>query len=293
MKNQSINFPKTQDTLNPTVLKKIVEAAVIEDLDGVGDITTLSIMEEDRQHVTAKIIAKEPGVICGVEVVDKVYGMISSMGEVSIDTHFSDGDSVVCGDEVITLRGSASAILSGERTALNFLGFMSGIASKVREYAALLAGTPTRILDTRKTIPGLREVQKYAVHCGGGNNHRLGLFDMILLKENHIAVAGGITNAVRKAQSLYSGVVIEVEVETLDQVKEAVATAADILMLDNMDNEMIAEALEIVQNEKYIEVSGNITGERLKSLGQLGVDFISMGELTHTVKPLDLSLLIR
>lgn len=288
---QTVDFPKRIQSIDPLLLDSIISLAIREDLGTLGDITTQALLERLEKTVSAEIIAKEDGVICGVEVLREVYKRISTGLEVT--TMKYDGETVHSGDVIVHLSGKPSWITSGERVALNFLGLMSGVATKTRKYARLLEGTPTRLLDTRKTLPGLREFQKYAVLTGGGCNHRIGLYDMVLIKENHIAAVGSISRAVELAKRSFPETVVEIEVESMEQVAEALKTEADVVMLDNMDNSMVEKAFSLLKGKKLVEVSGNITEERLSTLGKIGVDFVSMGALTHTVKPLDISLLIK
>lgn len=285
-----IDFPKRMDKIPPIQMKKIVDLSIEEDIGREGDITSRSIL--GRMHIdsNAVILAKEEGVICGTDIVKYVYSLIDKT--LKLDVLITDGSAVKSKDIIIKIEGNAGSITRGERTALNFLGLLSGVSTKVNRLTGLIKNYNTKLLDTRKTIPGLRALQKYAVYKGGGFNHRIGLYDMILIKENHITSSGGITNAVSLAKAMYPGIVIETEVETLDQVKEALQTKTDIIMLDDMDNETVKKALLIIDNEKYVEVSGNVDEKRLVELAQIGVDYVSMGALTHTVKPLDISLLI-
>ncbi len=290
MSNKKIDFPKNITSIRPGLLERIVDLAISEDLGSSGDITSQSLFKDQTKIVSAKIIAKEEGIVCGLDILKYVYSRIDT--SVTVEPYKTDGDIVKKGNVISKISGKALSITMGERIALNFLGMLSGISTKVNRLVKLVHGYPVKLLDTRKTMPGLRELQKYAVNVGGGCNHRLGLYDMILIKENHIFAAGGITEAVRAARANFPDKVIEVETETLDQVKEAMGTDADIIMLDNMNNGMVNEALKIINSGKYTEVSGNIDEKRLVELAGSGVDYISMGSLTHTVKPLDISLLI-
>jgi nicotinate-nucleotide pyrophosphorylase (carboxylating) len=292
-KKQGIDFPKRIERLSDSMMKSVVRLAIIEDLDGRGDITTTSLFAGLNEiSRTGRILAKESGIICGTYIAARVYSMVSSSISIDVEHHKKDGDYVEKGDTILVIKGKPSAITTGERIALNFLGLLSGVSTKVNRYVKLLDGSPTKLLDTRKTLPGLREMQKYAVATGGGYNHRVGLYDMILIKDNHIATLGSVKRAVELAKKAYPMVPIEIETSTMEQVAEAVETEADILMLDNMDNTRVREAMKIIDGAKHIEVSGNIDEKRLKELGDIGVDFVSMGELTHTVKNLNLTLLI-
>ncbi len=294
MSKPKIDFPKKIESLSSIQLSQLIALAVQEDLKCAGDVTTQSLFQgiEQKSVKTARIVAKESGVICGLPVVEQVYHMIGGKNEYKIEFYKMDGEKISRGEVAARISAVPSLLTVGERIALNFLGLMSGIATKAHELSAILKGSGVRLLDTRKTIPGFRELSKYAVSKGGGFNHRLGLNDMILIKENHISAVGSVSEAVRRARDTHPELVVEIEVENLEQVGEALDTSADILMLDNMNDEIVKKAVDMVADRKYLEVSGNVTPERLKSIATLGVDFVSMGALTHTVRPLDLSMLI-
>ena len=274
-----------KDIKLPDDIAITVGSAIKEDLGG-GDITA-SLIPED-QTACATVISREAAVLCGTAWFDEVFKQIDPT--VAIAWHQSDGDTLVPDHPVCRLKGTARSLLSGERTALNFLQLLSGTATTTRRYAGLLQGTQTRLLDTRKTIPGLRSAQKYAVACGGGCNHRMGLFDAILIKENHIEAAGSITQAIRLARSLHDHV--EVEVEDLDQLQLALAAGADRIMLDNFSLEGIAAAVRLTDGRAQLEVSGGIEADLLQSLGATGVDFISVGALTKNVHAIDFTMRI-
>ena len=267
-----------------------VAAALREDLGGQitadNDITA-NLIAPDTQ-ATATIITREPATICGVQWVNETFSQIDN--HLVVDWQVSDGDEVQPDTTLVTISGTARSILTAERTALNFLQTLSGTATVTRRYTQLLAGSGTKILDTRKTLPGLRLAQKYAVKCGGGENHRIGLFDAYLIKENHIYACGSIANAVSTAKSTHPDKPVEVEVENMDELQQALDAGADIIMLDNFTNEQIQRAVSLNQGKSKLEVSGNITDERLSSLATLGVDFISSGALTKHVQAIDLSL---
>ena len=235
------------------------------------------------------MICKQDGIICGLQVFERVFSLLDASTEVTF--YAEDGDEVKNGQLLAKLRGDIRVLLCGERTALNYLQRMSGIATYTHEVSALLNGTKTKLLDTRKTTPNNRIFEKYSVRVGGGNNHRYNLSDGVLLKDNHIGAAGSVTAAVTMAKE-YAPFVrkIEVEVETLDMVKEAVEAGADIIMLDNMSHEQIGEALEIIDGRAETEVSGNVTRENIAKLTDLGVDYISSGALTHSAPIMDISL---
>lgn len=271
-------------------LRRAVAAALAEDLGQqnaeLGDITA-SLIPAGQQAV-ATIITREDCVLCGSGFVNEVFLQLGN--EVSIQWHATDGDRLSANSLICTLQGPARALLTGERTALNFLQLLSGTATTTAHYVRYLAGSNTRLLDTRKTLPGLRFAQKYAVSCGGGLNHRFGLFDAFLIKENHIAAAGSISQAVQQARQNFPGKPVEVEVENLDELKQALTAGADIIMLDNFSTPEIRQAVLLNQGRAKLEVSGNITSERLGELAATGVDFISSGALTKHVQAIDLSM---
>ncbi len=268
-------------------LNDLIEKALKEDV-GTGDITTLSTIPADKT-ITGRFIAKESGILCGVDVVRAVFAFVDP----SIELNFSykDGDKIVKGEVIATVSGLARSILTGERLALNLLQHMSGVATRTGEAVEKVQGTHARIADTRKTTPGLRVLEKYAVKCGGGSNHRFNLADGVLIKDNHIEAAGGITAAVEMARkNIPHTLKIEVEVETFEQLNEALAAGADIIMLDNMSNEDMKKAVEIVNGRAITEASGNMGEKDLRAVAETGVDLISIGALTHSVKALDISL---
>ncbi|AXR07475.1 carboxylating nicotinate-nucleotide diphosphorylase [Salinimonas sediminis] len=267
-----------------------VRTALMEDLGGTlapdNDITANLIAANKLARAT--IITREAATICGVQWVTQAFALIDA--NVELTWHVADGDVVTANTTLVSLQGNARSILTAERTALNFLQTLSGTATVTAYYASLLAGSPTRILDTRKTLPGLRLAQKYAVSCGGGTNHRIGLFDAYLIKENHIFACGSIAQAVAKAKATHADKPVEVEVENLEELQQALTAGADIVMLDNFSNEQIESAVALNKGQSKLEVSGNVTDERLQSLAKIGVDFISSGALTKHVQAIDLSL---
>lgn len=265
----------------------LILQALREDISS-EDVSTNAVMPEPKLG-EVDLIVKQDGIIAGLEVFARVFELLDPNTKTEISV--KDGDQVSKGQKIAVVRGDIRTLLSGERTALNYLQRMSGIATYTHQVASLLEGTKTRLLDTRKTTPNNRIFEKYAVKVGGGNNHRYNLSDGVLLKDNHIGAAGSVTNAVKMAKA-YAPFVrkIEVEVETLAQVKEAVEAGADIIMLDNMDHETMREAMEIIAKKAEVEVSGNVTKENIARLTDLGVDFISSGALTHSSPILDLSL---
>lgn len=272
--------------INYLIVDEIINRALIEDIP-YGDITTNSIVSENSL-ATAKLICKEDGIICGLPIFNRVFELL---GEVEFTPLVKEGEKVSKGMLLGTLNGSTLKILSGERVALNILQRLSGIATITNKYVKEVSGLNTKVLDTRKTTPGLRYIEKYAVKIGGGENHRFSLSDGILLKDNHIAYAGGIKEAINSARNSTSFVrKIEVEVETKDQVIEAIAAGADIIMLDNMTPEMVGDMVKLINKQTTIECSGNITLETIRAYAEAGVDYISSGALTHSVKALDISL---
>jgi len=267
----------------------VIMLALREDI-GDGDITSEAVFREPRVGA-AEIVAKADGVFCGGEVLRCVYRHVDE--QVSVDILANDGDLVGPGDAVARLGGSVKSLLIGERTALNFLQRMSGIASATRRITSLLRGTGITVLDTRKTLPGFRLLDKYAVRTGGGGNHRFGLFDAVLIKDNHIDAAGGITEAVRRVRDAYGDrFTVEVEARDPEQATEAAALGVDVIMLDNMDKEAMRIAIDGIAGRAKIEVSGNLDEDRIGRLVDLGIDYFSIGALTHSVKAFDLSMRI-
>lgn len=266
--------------------KKLIELALKEDV-GSGDITTNNIVPSEIRR-KAKMIAKEDGVVAGLIVAKMVFQKLDPDLIWTEVAH--NGDKVKKGDVLAEFEASYRALLTGERTALNFLQRMSGIATMSSIYAEAVKDFQTVILDTRKTLPGFNKLDKYAVKLGGASNHRLGLHDMVMIKDNHIEVAGSITNAVNAVRGKVDlGIKIEVETTNLAQVQEAVDAKVDIIMLDNMDNETMRQAVKLIGGRAKTEASGNITLERLREVAATGVDFISIGALTHSVRALDIS----
>lgn len=275
--------------LHPLLYEEIVDRALREDI-GRGDLSAEATIPPDRMG-KARLIAKAPGRIAGLDVAAYAFRRIDPRLELEFVAH--DGDDVRSGDEVMHIRGWARSILSAERVALNFLQRLSGIATATAAAVRATEGTNTIIVDTRKTTPGLRVLEKYAVRVGGGRNHRYGLDDAVMIKENHITAAGGITAAVQAARS-YLGHMhkIEVEVETLAEVEEALAAGADAILLDNMDLETMSEAVRRIAGRAIVEASGGIRPETVADVARTGVDVISLGWITHSAPALDLSLLI-
>ncbi|SJZ52340.1 carboxylating nicotinate-nucleotide diphosphorylase [Selenihalanaerobacter shriftii] len=273
--------------LNKEEVLKIIDNALEEDL-WTGDITTEAIIDKSRQ-ITGTFLAKESGVIAGLEVVKMVFKKVDS--KLNFKFLIDEGTKVEAGEEIAEISGVASSILTGERLALNFLQRMSGIATKTAKYKKLVTDYDVRIVDTRKTTPGLRILEKYAVRIGGGSNHRLGLYDAVMIKDNHIRAVGGIKEAVKRAKAnIPHTMTVEVETEDLADVKEALEARADIIMLDNMSSKMMKEAVELIDGEAIVEASGGITNETIAEVAATGVDVISLGTLTHTINSLDISL---
>ncbi|RII25201.1 MAG: nicotinate-nucleotide diphosphorylase (carboxylating) [Geobacter sp.] len=272
-----------------TGLDRIVENALQEDIH-TGDITTLAVVPEPRP-ARARLIAKEPMVLAGIDVAARVFHLLDSA--VNFSPAFRDGDRLQSGDVLAEVEGDAAILLQGERVALNLLQRMSGVATLTARYVAAVEGTRARVVDTRKTTPGLRMLDKYAVRVGGGVNHRTGLYDGVLIKENHIAAAGGISEAVRRARAYIPHTMkIEVETESLAQVGEALAAQADIIMLDNMELDSMAEAVRLIAGRALVEASGGVNLETIRAIAGTGVDIISIGALTHSARAMDISMLL-
>lgn len=268
-----------------------VAHALREDLGGevnAGNDITAQLLPADS-HSHAVVITREDGVFCGKRWVEEVFIQLAG-DDVSLTWHVADGDLLTANQPLFELHGPSRVLLTGERTALNFVQTLSGVASVVRRYVDLLDGTHTQLLDTRKTLPGLRTALKYAVLCGGGANHRLGLSDAFLIKENHIIACGSVRKAVENAFWMHPDVPVEVEVENLEELDAALKAGADIIMLDNFDIEQMREAVRITNGQARLEVSGNVTFDTIREFAETGVDFISVGALTKHVQALDLSM---
>ena len=272
-------------TPTPQQISANVQAALSEDV-GDGDITAQLIPASAQAN--GRVITREPGVLCGRAWVDAVFNAVDP--DISLDWNKNDGDLLVADDVLFTLSGPARGLLTGERAALNFLQLLSGTASICHRYAALVAGTGVKLLDTRKTIPGLRIAQKYAVNCGGCHNHRVGLYDAFLIKENHISACGGIAQAVQTARQNAPGKTVEVEVESLAELEKALFARADRVMLDNFSLDDMRSAVAITAGRAQLEASGNVTDKTLLPIAETGVDYISIGALTKDCKALDLSM---
>ncbi|MDH5423543.1 MAG: carboxylating nicotinate-nucleotide diphosphorylase [Gammaproteobacteria bacterium] len=266
-------------------IESSVASALLEDI-GSGDVTGLLIPEDDISMAT--IISRDDATICGVDWVEEVFAQLNS--EVLIEWEVEDGEAVEAGQTLCSLSGNSRALLTGERTALNFLQTLSATATLSRTYADAVKGTDCKVLDTRKTLPGLRLAQKYAVSCGGCENHRIGLFDAILIKENHIAAAGGISKAVEDARFSNPDLSIEVEVENMAELQQALDAGADRIMLDNFTPEKIQNAITLTNKKAELEASGGITLKNIRQYAETGVDYISIGALTKDIQSVDLSM---
>lgn len=270
------------------IIERLVEAALAEDLGLIGDITTEATIPAGKT-ATCLIVARQAGVLAGIDVAAAAFRHLNSA--VSFESVKADGEALATGDVIATVKGDARAMLSAERVALNFMGRMSGIASQTQTYVNKIAGTKASIADTRKTTPGLRALEKYAVRAGGGINHRIGLFDAVLIKDNHVAIAGGIAPAIEAARTRAGHMVkIEVEVDTMDQLHEVLEHRVDAVLLDNMAPPMLREAVAIVDGRITTEASGGINFESIRAIAETGVDLISVGALTHSVTVLDIGL---
>lgn len=276
--------------LNKIYVDNLIKTALLEDIN-YCDVTTDYLIPAEQMG-KGKLVAKAEGILCGVEVAARVFELIDS--DIKIEILIKDGESVKYGDEIMRLEGRTASLLKGERTALNLIQHMSGIATAANQATKLVEGTNASIADTRKTLPGMRPLQKYAVMTGGAKNHRYNLSDAAMLKDNHIDAAGGITAAVTALRKKIGHMTkIEVETRNLDELKEALAVGADIIMLDNMSPELMKEAVAITNGRAVLEASGGITNETLRAVAESGVDIISIGALTHSVKAFDISMYIK
>jgi len=277
-----------EPTLDKVLLEPLVQAALVEDLGRRGDVTSQATIPAERQ-AKLQIRARQAGVICGMDVARLSFAAID--GQIEFVAQVQDGERVAAGTVLAIVSGNARHLLTAERTALNFLTHLSGIASATQQIVDSVAEYPAQITCTRKTIPGLRTLQKYAVRCGGGRNHRLGLDDAILIKDNHIAIAGDIQTAIKQAQDFAGHLIpIEVEVDTLEQLQLALDAGVSLVLLDNMSPDTLSEAVAMCQGRAQTEASGSITPETVQAAAKTGVDFIAMGYLTHSTKALDIGL---
>jgi nicotinate-nucleotide pyrophosphorylase (carboxylating) len=275
--------------LSPLAIDEAVQRALNEDLGRAGDVTSIATIPEATQ-ARAVLIARQAGVIAGLPLAVAVFQKLSP--DINIQPHFRDGGTVASGLHVLTISGPARAVLAGERTALNFVGRLSGIATLTSDYVRHTAGTKLRICCTRKTTPGLRALEKYAVRCGGGFNHRFGLDDAILIKDNHVAVAGGVRPVLQRARAHVGHLVkIEIEVDTMAQLREVLDSGlADVVLLDNMDIATLAEAVKLADGRVVLEASGGITLQSIAKIASTGVDYVSAGALTHSAPNFDVAL---
>ena len=279
---------KKEPALDEVLLKPLVEAALIEDLGRRGDVTSQATIPVDLQ-AQLEIKTRQAGVICGMDLARLSFALVDQ--QIEFSAYVNDGESVAAGTVLATVRGNARHPLTAERTALNFMTHLSGIASATKTIVDSVAAYPAQITCTRKTIPGLRVVQKYAVRCGGGRNHRLGLDDAILIKDNHIAIAGDIKTAIRHAQEFAGHLIpIEVEVDTLEQLEQALEAGVSLVLLDNMSPDVLSQAVTMCKGRAKTEASGGITPTTVQAVAKTGVDFIAMGYLTHSTTALDIGL---
>ncbi len=275
--------------LNRIYVDELIKTALLEDINYIDTTTDYLIPEEQEDE--AKFLAKADGVLCGIEVALRVFTLLQP--DFQYEVYINDGEQVKKGDIIAKVKGKTRTILKGERTALNLLQHMSGIASMTNRIVKIVEGTNASIADTRKTLPGLRPIQKYAVTVGGGKNHRYNLSDAAMLKDNHIDAGGGITNAVAALKKRLGHMTkVELEVRNLEELKEALCANVDVIMLDNMDNKTMKKAVEITDGKALLEASGGITEETIRGVAETGVDIISIGALTHSVKAFDISLKI-
>lgn len=275
----------THNEDNLANISESVRIALAEDI-GQGDVSAALC---DNNNIEAKVICRETATLCGQAWVNESFKQLTT--DIHINWLRNDGDVIHPGNEICTITGPAPSILSGERTALNFLQTLSATATATKKLLHRLKGTNTKLLDTRKTIPGLRYAQKYAVRCAGGNNHRMGLYDAYLIKENHIAACGSISNAISRANSRHPELKVEVEVECIDELKQAIEHEADIALLDNFSLQQVEQAVELGKNKIKLEVSGNIDMNNINQYAMLGVDYISVGALTKHIQAVDFSML--
>ncbi|HEY6598027.1 MAG TPA: carboxylating nicotinate-nucleotide diphosphorylase [Pseudomonadales bacterium] len=273
------------DDLLTAAIERNVRDALAEDI-GDGDITARLIPAPTRARAT--VITRESAIVCGRPWADEACRQVDP--SIDVVWHVSEGERAMPGQRLLSLAGPARSLLTVERTLLNFLQTLSGTATLARSYADLAAGTKLRVLDTRKTLPGLRIAQKYAVRCGGCDNHRLGLYDAFLIKENHIAAAGSIAAAVKQARDIAPGATVEIEVENIEEFRTALIAGADIIMLDDFSESDVHQAVAINQGQAKLEVSGGVTHARIRAIAASGVDFVSIGDITKRVQPIDLSM---
>lgn len=273
-----------------TYLKNLIENALSEDI-GPGDVTTEATIPADSTS-TAEMLAKQDLVLAGLDVSREVFHYLDP--DIQFTPLAKDGDKIKAGTVLVRLSGKTRVLLTGERAALNFLQHLSGIATLTAKYVEKIKGLKVEVLDTRKTLPGLRQIEKHAVRMGGGKNHRMGLYDMVLIKDNHITAAGGLTNAVERVRNrMQNRFKIEVEAKTIEEVREALSAKVDTIMLDNMPVEIMREAVKLIAGRALVEASGNVTLDTIRAIAETGVDFISVGSLTHSAPAADISMKIK
>ena len=276
--------------INSIYVDNIIKTALLEDINYL-DVTTDYLIDEEQEN-TARFLAKDDGILCGIDIALRVFGILQPEG-FEATVYKKDGDELRKGDIIAEIKGKTRTILKGERTALNLIQHMSGVATATNKAVKIVSGTNASIADTRKTLPGLRPLQKYAVTVGGGRNHRYNLSDAAMLKDNHVDAGGGIKNAVAKLRERLGHMTkVELEVRSLDELGQALEAGVDVIMLDNMTCEMMRDAVQITGGKALLEASGNVTEERLREIAETGVDIISMGAITHSVKAFDISLKI-
>ena len=276
--------------INSIYIDNIIKTALLEDINYL-DCATDYLIDEEQEN-TARFLAKDDGILCGIDIALRVFELLQPQGFVA-EVYKKDGDELQKGDIIAAIKGKKSKILKGESTALNLIEHISGVASATHKAVEIVKGTKTSIADTRKTLPGLRPLQKYAVTVGGGKNHRYNLSDAAMLKDNHVDAGGGIANAVKKLKEKLGHMTkVELEVRNLDELGQALEAGVDVIMLDNMSCEMMRDAVAITNGKALLEASGGITDETLREIAETGVDIISMGALTHSVKAFDISLKI-
>jgi nicotinate-nucleotide pyrophosphorylase (carboxylating) len=274
--------------LSREVVAAVVALALAEDLGPEGDITTLATVDAD-DVASADLVSRQDGVVAGLPVVVHVFDVVGQ-GRVQVDLRVADGDRVGPGDVLATARGPLRDLLTAERTALNLVGHLSGVASLTRRWADAIDGTSARVRDTRKTMPGLRQLEKYAVRMGGGVNHRMSLSDAALVKDNHVVAAGGVVPAFERVRALYPGVPLEIEVDTVEQAREVIAAGADLVLLDNMSAELMREVVVLAAGRARLEASGRLSLDNARAVAETGVDYLAVGALTHSAPVLDIGL---
>ena len=274
--------------LDEEVVARVVATALAEDLGPEGDVTTLATVDVDAV-ASANLVSRQRGVVAGLPVASYVFAVVGE-GRVHVELHRADGDRVEPGDVLATARGPLRDLLTAERTALNLIGHLSGVASATRLWADAIAGTPARVRDTRKTMPGLRQLEKYAVRMGGGVNHRMSLSDAALVKDNHVVAAGGVVPAFERVRAQYPGVPLEIEVDTVEQARDVLAAGADLVLLDNMSPADMRTVVDLAAGRARLEASGRLSLDNARAVAETGVDYLAVGALTHSAPVLDIGL---